>query len=301
MVKKILFPDDRLFPSAKQEASQVSNRLGTPQSDSPSYRLAYDDLDFMMLDELRAVRLQLEFLKPEIIQQQHNIQATVVIFGSARIASHETASLWLQQCKQNLENEPENEVYAEQLISAQQLLHKSHYYEKAQKLAMLITEESKKLHKSLTIVTGGGPGIMEAANQGALDAKGKSMGFNIILPSEQKPNDYVTPELCFQFHYFAIRKMHFLMRAIALVIFPGGYGTLDELFEALTLIQTKKIRPIPLILFGKPYWDHIINFDAMVSEGTISKCDRDLIIYADSAEQAWQIIVDHYLIDDISD
>ena len=177
--------------------------------------------------KLRAVRLQLEFLKPEIIQQQHNIQANVVIFGSTRITSHETAMQWLEQCKQNLEDESNNKAYAEQLISAQQLLNKSHYYEKAHKLAMRITQESKKLHKSLTIVTGGGPCIMEAANKGALDAKGKSMGLNIVLPSEQKPNDYVTPELCFQFHYFAIRKMHFLMRAIALVIFPGGYGTLD--------------------------------------------------------------------------
>jgi uncharacterized protein (TIGR00730 family) len=296
MVKKTVIPCASPFPSAKQDAASVSYDYGTPQSHSPSYRLAYDDFDFIMRDELRPVRLQLELLKPELAQLEQNIQSTVVIFGSARVPDKETALKAIRDAKQALGTNPRDPELENNVTIAGRVLNKSHYYDEARKLGTLISLGAKKLKHSLTVVTGGGPGIMEAANRGAADVGGKSMGLNIVLPGEQKPNPYITPELCFQFHYFAIRKMHFLMRAIALVAFPGGFGTLDELFEALTLIQTKKVRPIPVILFGQQYWDKIINFDMLVEEGTITQCDRELIQYAETAEQAWHLILESYTI-----
>ncbi len=286
MNKKTIIPQHSPFPTAKQDAGRVVYDAGTPQSHSPSYRLAYDDFDFIMRDELRPVRLQLELLKPELSQLEQNIQATVVIFGSARINEHVNAEIIL--------NEAEHSADSDKIQVAKRMLAKSHYYDEARKLGTLIT----LCEHNLTVVTGGGPGIMEAANRGAADVKGKSIGLNIVLPGEQKPNSYITPELCFQFHYFAIRKMHFLMRAAALVAFPGGFGTLDEIFEALTLIQTQKVRPIPVILFGKAYWDQLINFDFLVAEGAINANDRDLIQYAETAEQAWQLILEGYTIND---
>ena len=286
MNKKTIIPQHSPFPTAKQDAGRVVYDAGTPQSHSPSYRLAYDDFDFIMRDELRPVRLQLELLKPELSQLEQNIQATVVIFGSARINEHVNAEIIL--------NEAEDSADSDKIQVAKRMLAKSHYYDEARKLGTLIT----LCEHNLTVVTGGGPGIMEAANRGAADVKGKSIGLNIVLPGEQKPNSYITPELCFQFHYFAIRKMHFLMRAAALVAFPGGFGTLDEIFEALTLIQTQKVRPIPVILFGKAYWDQLINFDFLVAEGAINANDRDLIQYAETAEQAWQLILEGYTIND---
>ncbi|MGZ8903889.1 MAG: LOG family protein [Methylobacter sp.] len=296
MATKTQIPCESLFPTAKQDATHVSYDYGTLQSHSPSYRLAYDDFDFIMRDELRAVRLQLELLKPELAQLDHNIHATVVIFGSARIPDHETAQQQLLAAEQALDSNPGDPELEHNVAIARSILNKSHYYDEARKLGELITLESKKLENSLVIVTGGGPGIMEAANRGAADVGGKSMGLNIVLPVEQKPNRYITPELCFQFHYFAIRKMHFLMRAIALVAFPGGFGTLDELFETLTLIQSGKVRRVPVILFGKHYWDKIINFDALVEEGAITRCERELIQYAETAEMAWHIILESYTI-----
>lgn len=291
-----------LFPSAKQDAAQVCYDYDTPQSRSTSYRLAYDDFDFIMRDELRPVRLQLELLKPELAQLEHDIEATVVIFGSSRISDSQTAEQVLQCAEQALNDNQDNVELAKKVTIAKRLLAKSHYYDEARKLGTLITEGAKALNYNLVVVTGGGPGIMEAANRGAADVNGKSIGLNIVLPGEQKPNIYITPELCFQFHYFAIRKMHFLMRAIALIAFPGGFGTLDELFEALTLIQTNKIRRIPVILFGKSYWDSIIDFDILVSEGVITQCEQKIIQYAETAEQAWQLILNDYVgdVDDIS-
>ena len=296
MAKKTIIPCKNPFPTAKQDAATVSYDYGTPQSHSPSYRLAYDDFDFIMRDELRPVRLQLELLKPELAQLELNIQATVVIFGSARVSDHETALKALQNAEQALASNPSDPGLENNIAIACRVLNKSKYYDEARKLGTLITLSAKKLNQSLTVVTGGGPGIMEAANRGAADVGGKSMGLNIVLPGEQKPNAYITPELCFQFHYFAIRKMHFLMRAVALVAFPGGFGTLDELFEALTLIQTKKVRPIPVILFGQQYWNKIINFDMLVEEGVITQGDRKLIQYAETAEQAWHLILESYTI-----
>jgi uncharacterized protein (TIGR00730 family) len=291
MNKKTIIPQHSPFPTAKQDARRVVYDADTPQSHSPSYRLAYDDFDFIMRDELRPVRLQLELLKPELSQQEHNIQATVVIFGSARIHEHDNAEKALHEAE-HIEDAKLDQTH--KINVAQRMLAKSHYYDEARKLGTLITLSEQHL----TVVTGGGPGIMEAANRGAADVKGKSIGLNIVLPGEQKPNPYITPELCFQFHYFAIRKMHFLMRAAALVAFPGGFGTLDELFEALTLIQTQKVRAIPVILFGKAYWEQLINFDFLVAEGAISTSDRKLIQYAETAEQAWQLILEGYTIND---
>ena len=294
MSKKTSITSERRFPTAKQDAvSSVAYDYGTPQSHSPSYRLAYDDFEFIMRDELRPVRLQLELLKPELIQLEEHIKSTVVIFGSARIFDKETVTKTAEQIQRKLDLEPNNPELTFKAEITERLLKKSHYYDEARKLGALITKSKKLTQHALTVVTGGGPGIMEAANRGAADVGGKSIGLNIVLPGEQKPNPYITPELCFQFLYFAIRKMHFLMRAVALVAFPGGFGTLDELFEALTLIQTKKIKPIPIILFGEAYWRKLINFDMLVEEGIISPNDLMLFKYAETAKQAWQIIVEH--------
>ena len=243
----------------------------------------------MIRDELRPVRLQLELLKPELTLIEHGIEATVVIFGSARTLDAETAQNLLRVAEQALDENPNDAETQRAFHSAKKAVEKSHYYEQARQLASLITESNSKQHP-LVVITGGGGGIMEGANRGAFEAGGKSMGFNIVLPIEQIPNRYITPELCFQFHYFAIRKMHLLMRAKALVAFPGGFGTLDELFEALTLIQTKKMRRIPIILFGKNYWQRVINFDVLVEEGAISLEDLALIQYAETAEEAWALI-----------
>jgi uncharacterized protein (TIGR00730 family) len=268
------------FPTAKEDANYHAASLkNNAQMQSPSYRLAYDDFEFITRDELRPLRLQLELQKPELTMIEHGISATVVIFGSARTLDAETALTNLHAAKS-----PDTIQRAEKDVQ------KSLYYEQARKLATLITTANLEQEKPLVVVTGGGNGIMEAANRGAAEAGGKSMGFNIVLPKEQTPNPYITPELCFQFHYFSIRKMHFLIRAKALVAFPGGFGTLDEVFDALTLIQTKKIQRVPVILFGKAYWNRIINFNALVEEGAISLADLDLIQYAETAEEAWSII-----------
>jgi uncharacterized protein (TIGR00730 family) len=291
MTKKTKILCESPFPSAKEDAAHVLLDSDTVQTRSSSYRLAYDDFDFMMRDELRPVRLQLELLKPELAQAELGIKSTVVIFGSARIHGNDEAKQALANAEQSWNEHPDELELANKLSIARRILTKSHYYDEARKLGAIITSEAKKRKYPLLVVTGGGPGIMEAANRGAADVGGKSMGLNIVLPHEQKPNAYITPELCFQFHYFAIRKMHFLMRAIALVAFPGGFGTMDELFEALTLIQTKKVKRIPVILFGQLYWEKIINFDALVEEGAITPCDRELIQYAETAEQAWQLIL----------
>jgi uncharacterized protein (TIGR00730 family) len=297
MAKKTLIPNESLFPTAKQDAvTSISYDYGTAQSHSPSYRLAYDDFDFIMRDELRPVRLQLELLKPELTQLEENIQATVVIFGSARVYDNEAALQAVHNAEEALDKNPSNPELENTVAIACRLLNKSRYYDEARKLGALITLGAKNIKPTLTVVTGGGPGIMEAANRGAADVGGKSMGLNIVLPGEQKPNPYITPELCFQFHYFAIRKMHFLMRAVALVAFPGGFGTMDELFEALTLIQTKKVRRIPVILFGEQYWNKLINFDMLVAEGVITQDDHNLIQYAETAEQAWRLILKSYTI-----
>jgi len=284
------------LPTTKEDANHYATSLkNTVQMQSPSYRLAYDDFDFMMRDELRPLRLQLELLKPEITMSEHGITSTVVIFGSARTLDSTAAQANFNVAKENLAKNPDDKINKQAVLNAKQDVKKSNYYEQARKLGALITVDNLSREKPLVVVTGGGGGIMEAANRGATEAGGKSIGFNIVLPKEQTPNSYITPELCFQFHYFSIRKMHFLMRAKALVAFPGGFGTLDEVFDALTLIQTKKIPHVPVILFGKSYWNRIINFNVLVDEGTISAEDLDLIQYAETAEEAWTLIKKDFL------
>lgn len=279
------------FPSAAEDVDAARLVPETPQTRSPSYRLAFADPEFLLRDELRPVRLQLEFLKPELLQQAYGITATVVIFGSTRIPDAAAATQRLADAETRLQQDPTNPDLIQATDRARRIVAKVHYYDEAHKLTRLITTESLQADGSrLVIITGGGPGIMEAANRGAYDAGGPSIGLNIVLPYEQHPNPYITPELSFQLHYFAIRKMHFLLRAQALVAFPGGFGTLDELFETLTLIQTRKVKPIPVLLFGEAYWSRIIRFDLLVDEGTIDPADLTLFQYVETAEQAWAVI-----------
>ncbi len=246
----------------REEALQVPD---TPQTRAPAYRLAFADDDFLCQDALRPVRLQLELLKPEMGMAEEGIDSTIVLFGGARIP------------------EPAKKDTAR----TETLAELSKYYEEARKFAYLMTERSMKTGgREDVIVTGGGPGVMEAGNRGAKEAGGRSIGLNIVLPHEQAPNEYVTPELCYNFHYFAIRKMHFLMRASAVTVFPGGFGTLDELFEALTLIQTGRMERVPFLLFGKDFWERIINWDALSDAGTISAEDLDLFRFVETAEEA---------------
>jgi uncharacterized protein (TIGR00730 family) len=243
-----------VFPSACDDANAAQLHTSSAQTNSPSFRLAYTDQDFLLRDELLSVRLQLELMKPDILQDEHGIHSTVVIFGSARIPEPKNAKLKLQNARECAGSQPQDSSLAREVRIAERLVESSQYYEEARKLAYLITEDAKSNSQSeLVVITGGGPGVMEAANRGAQDANGESIGLNIVLPFEQAANPYITPELCFQFHYFAIRKMHFLMRARALVACPGGFGTMDELFETLTLIQTKKIKPMPVLLLGREF------------------------------------------------
>ena len=288
----------KCFPSASDSVKDATLCIVSPQTKSDSYKLAFDDPQFLLRDELRGVRLQLEIMKPDMIQQEHGIHSTIVIFGGTRIPDPETAAKRLQEEEMQAQRQPLNEMADLRVSCAKRVLAKSHYYEEAKELARMVTESCLNDDEcDLVVSTGGGPGIMEAANRGAHEAGGKSIGLNIVLPHEQAPNEYITPELCFQFHYFAMRKMHFLMRARALVAFPGGYGTLDELFETLTLIQTKKIKPLPVILFGRDFWSRAIDFDFLVNEGVIAPEDKELFYLVEKAEEAWQIIRNFYFQD----
>lgn len=276
----------RRLISAKQSEESIAKIEG-----QSSYKLAFADHDFLLQDDLRAVRLQLEYLKPQLTLEKHQIDATIVVFGSARFLSPEQAQHDARMAEQALAEEPENDSLKGNLKRAQRALKNSAYYQQAMEFARIATEHNLRHNdENLMIVSGGGPGIMEAANRGAMEAGGESIGLNIVLPHEQRPNPYITPEYCFQFHYFAIRKMHFLQRARALVAFPGGFGTLDELFETLTLVQTKKSEPVPIVLVGSEFWRRAIDFDLLVEEGTIAEYDLDLFQIVDSAEDAWQAI-----------
>jgi len=293
--------DDRVFPSAEEDRKRSGLDPETPQTSSPAYRLSYADPEFLLRDELRSTRLQLEYLKPEILQRDRGITGTVVMFGSARIPAPEDAATLLEDAEQALAQDPTDPALEEKARVARALADKSRFYGEARRLAQLIsgtpgrqvrsgTRRSPRGPYRVVVVTGGGPGIMEAANRGADDVGAESVGLNIVLPFEQKPNAYITPYLCFNFHYFALRKMHFMMRAVALTVFPGGFGTLDELFEILCLIQTHKVKPIPVLLFGKQYWERIVNFPALVEEGVISAADLDIFSYVETADQAWEVL-----------
>jgi len=276
------------FPSAREAALSARLHIDSPQCRSASYKLAFQDPDFLLQDELRPVRLQLELLKPELILQEQHIESTVVIYGSARIMDPETAETRLVSAQAEYSRSKDDPLAAKKVASARRTLENSRYYDEARKLGHLISSNTGK--DQLVVVTGGGPGIMEAANRGAHEAGMPSIGMNIVLPREQAPNPYITPDLNFQFHYFAVRKMHLLMRAKSLVAFPGGFGTLDELFETLTLIQTQKVQTIPVLLFGQAFWERVINFDALVEEGTIASKDLKLFEYVETAEDAWEKI-----------
>jgi uncharacterized protein (TIGR00730 family) len=278
----------RSFSSAQEAAESARLHIDLPQCRSTSYQLAFQDPEFLLRDALRPVRLQLELLKPELILKEQHIESTIVIFGSARILDPEGAESQLVSVQDEYRKNNEDRLLAQKVEAARRALENSRYYEEARKLGHLISSNTGK--DKLVVITGGGPGIMEAANRGAHEAGMPSIGMNIVLPHEQAPNPYITPDLNFQFHYFAVRKMHLLMRAKSLVAFPGGFGTLDELFETLTLIQTHKVLPIPVLLFGKTFWDRVINFNALVEEGTISAEDLELFSYVETAEEAWEKI-----------
>ncbi|MCD7108637.1 LOG family protein [Rhizobium sp. DKSPLA3] len=268
---------DPLADSA-QARTRAASVEKTPQSLSPSYRLAYADEDFLCREELRPIRLQLELLKTEMALAERGITSTVVMFGGARIPEP-GKDAWAAK----------NETQRENLTAA------SVYYDEARKFARLCAEHSAQSgYKEFVVVTGGGPGVMEAGNRGAADVGAPSIGLNIVLPHEQAPNPYVTPDLSFNFHYFAIRKMHFLVRAKAVTVFPGGFGTLDELFETITLMQTGRMALVPLILFGEAFWRSIVDFDALAAFGTIAPSDVDLIQFVDTADEAWDIIARFY-------
>lgn len=259
--------------------------------DSPAYLRAYEDVDFMLQHDQRSVRLQLELLKPEQILRRHRIRSTIVVFGGTRVVDEPLAQARLEAAEKALKDHGASPERERKLAVAHRVLAKAKYYEEVRKFARLVSSACQKDGDcEYVISTGGGPGIMEAANRGAWDVDAKSIGLNITLPMEQYPNSFITPELCFQFHYFAIRKLHFLLRARALVACPGGYGTLDELFEALTLVQTHKMNALPVILFGREFWENTVNFEYLAQEGTISYDDLDLFRYAETAEEAWETI-----------
>ncbi len=259
--------------------------------DSPSYRLAELDTDFIARPELRPLRLELELLKPEMGFIEEKVNSTIVAFGGTQVVEREEAERRLAAAEKQAAEEPQSAKRKRAVERARRILDKSKYYDEAREFGRLVTSQCQVNHNcDFVIITGGGPGIMEAANRGAFDAGGKSIGLNITLPAEQMPNAYIAPELCFQFHYFAIRKMHFLMRARALVVFPGGFGTLDELFDALTLRQTGRMQEIPIILFGESYWQKVIDFQFLADEGVIADEHLDLITYAETAQQAWEAI-----------
>ena len=266
------------FPHSGDDVRHAETVPDTPQTRAPAYRLAFTDQDFLTRRELRPVRLQLELLKPEMIFEDRGIKSTVVLFGGARIPEPggEAWAAKNETQKHNLENN-------------------SRYYEEARQFARLCSKHSADTgFREFVVVTGGGPGVMEAGNRGADDVGAPSIGLNVVLPHEQAPNIYVTPELCFNFHYFAVRKMHFVMRAKAVAVFPGGFGTMDEFFETLTLIQTGRMERVPVILFGKEFWRRAVDLDFLAEQGTISPGDQDIIDFVDTADEAWAIIRKFY-------
>ncbi len=276
--------------SAREERARVE-----ALKRSASYRLAFEDRAFLNRDELRPVRLMLEMLKPERILEEHGIRSTVVLWGGTRIQPEPKIRQRIAQLEAQLQKDPTNKDLRRKLAGAKKLLEKAHYYEEARKFARIVSRScSLEGACDFVVITGGGPGIMEAGNRGAWEVGAPSVGLNITLPEEQEPNPYITPGLCFQFRYFAIRKLHFLLRAKAVAIFPGGFGTIDELFDALTLIQTGKMPRIPVVLFGERFWRRAVDLEFLVDEGTIDPEHARLVTYVETAEEAWQAIVDFY-------
>ncbi len=275
----------RNFPSAQEEAA-AEQPVGRYAGAKSAYKLAFTDTEFLLRDDLRPVRMQLELLKPELVQQEQGVESTIVVFGSARILEPDAAAAAMAKATASGD--------AQAIARAANAVDMSRYYDEARRFANIVTTRSRELETPIFVVTGGGPGIMEAGNRGAYEVGGKSIGLNIVLPHEQAPNPYITPELCFQFHYFALRKMHFVMRSIGLVCFPGGFGTLDELFETLTLIQNGKSRKRPILLFGRAFWEKLLDFQHLVDTGMIGAADLQLFRFVETAEEAWQMLADHY-------
>lgn len=283
-------PPTQNQPQSEDEAEMLKRILK-----SPSYRRADQDIEFLNLDSMRPVRMQLELLKPEMTLEAAGVTSTIALFGSARIEERSKAAQRVAAAEAALAAEPTSKIAQRELSRVRRLAALSHYYDEAREFAQIVSGTCQLQGKcDFVILTGGGPGIMEAGNRGAHDVGAKSVGLNITLPHEQFPNPYITPELCFQFRYFAIRKIHFLLRAQALVVFPGGYGTLDELFETLTLRQTEKLKPIPIIMYGRKFWEQTFNPQFLADEGTISDEDLNLIQYSDDPTETWDIIQRFY-------
>ena len=278
-------PPKRVFPAAKVDAQSAKHVPSSPQTESEAYKLAFQDTDFLLREDLRPVRFQLELLKPELLLDEANIASTFVFYGSARVPEPAKADELIEAARGDKAK-----------AVAASLKAKSPYYDIARDLARLVscypvTEDGQR---HFVVCSGGGPSFMAAANRGAEDMGKTSIGLNIVLPHEQLPNPHVTPDLSFQFHYFALRKMHFLLRARAVAVFPGGFGTFDEMFELLTLIQTGKMRPMPILLFGRDFWNKVVDFQALADEGVISQHDLDLITWCESAQEAWDAVQNHY-------
>lgn len=290
-------PRERREPLPWQHQKPADDDPGAPGRTeailaSPSYVQADRDIDFLDLNETRGVRLQIDYLKAELLLQGHGVEHTVVVFGSTRIPEPAAARRRAEALRSEAARRPRDAALESRLAVAERILANSRYYEVARELGRLVGRSGGSDKCRVTIMTGGGPGVMEAANRGAFDVDAKSVGLNITLPHDQYPNPYITPDLCLRFHYFAVRKLHFLLRARALVAFPGGFGTFDELFETLALIQTRKIRPVPVILVGESYWRRAFDVDFLVDEGVIETEDRELFWYAESAPEIWRGILD---------
>ena len=287
-------PDERREPLPWQTPKSTSEDAESAHMlqailDSDSYTPAVQDLDFLGGSSTRGLRLQLDYLKPERSLRKYGIEHTIVVFGSTRIVEPRAARRRLEKLQAQLADRPDDSELAARLVVAQRIMAKSHFYDTAREFSRLVGESGKGPGDCrLVVMTGGGPGMMEAANRGSRDVHARTVGLNIQLPHEQFPNPYISPELCFQFHYFALRKLHFMLRARALVAFPGGYGTFDELFETLTLIQTRKIKPVPVVLVGEAFWRKAFDVDFLVDEGVIDPEDRDLFWYAESAGDIWR-------------
>jgi uncharacterized protein (TIGR00730 family) len=277
--------EERKFRPARQEAQDARHNVHNPQTQSSAYCLAFQDTEFLLREELRPVRFQLELMKPEMLLDEAQIVSTFVFYGSARIPAPDKAQALIDAAK----TEEERRIAAN-------LAAKAIYYDEARKLAQIAAQYPVNHAgcRHFVVCSGGGPSIMEAANRGAADVGATTIGLNIVLPHEQAPNPYVTPELSFQFHYFALRKMHFLIRARALAVFPGGFGTLDEMFELLTLVQTGKMKPIPILLFGRDFWNKVVDFEALVEEGVIAASDLNLINWVETADEAWAVVQAFY-------
>jgi uncharacterized protein (TIGR00730 family) len=278
-------PPKRIFPEAKVDAKAARHVPSSPQTESAAYKLAFQDTEFLLREDLRPVRFQLELLKPELLMNEAKIGSTFVFYGSARIPEPSMADALVDGAMDD-----------QQRAVAERLKAKSHYYEVARELARLAssTQRDEEGERQFVVCSGGGPSIMEAANRGAVETGVDTIGLNIVLPHEQLPNSYVTPDLSFQFHYFALRKMHFLLRARAVAVFPGGFGTFDEFFELLTLIQTGKVRPLPVLLFGREFWTRVVNWDALVEEGVIAPHDLDIFHWCEDAAEAWDFVQRFY-------